>query len=408
MDGLSAATAGGPDRFALPPQLERGPDRFALPPELERGPDRFALPPELETPALVVDLDRLEANLARMAARARTAGVALRPHAKTHKCPPIGHRQLAAGAVGLTVATLGEAELFAAAGCPDLFIAYPLWAGGGRAARLRRLHERVRLRVGIDGPEAAELLAAATRGAAGPLPVLVEVDCGGRRTGVPVGAVAELAATCRRLGLEVRGAFTHPGHAYTGPDRVQAAAADERAALAGAGAALAGLVDGAPELSGGSSPTALAGYGPGGRAGPAATEIRPGTYVFGDRQQMRLAGLPAGQVALVVAARVVSTPRPGEAVLDAGSKALSTDRPAWLSGHGWLPDAPEAQLAAITEEHAVVTGLARPVQVGDLLPVIPNHVCTAVNLGREVFVVAGGELVDTWPVHGGVRRPPAA
>jgi D-serine deaminase-like pyridoxal phosphate-dependent protein len=335
-----------------------------------------------------------------MAARARTAGVALRPHAKTHKCPEIGRRQLAAGAAGLTVATLSEAELFAAAGCDNLFIAYPVWAGGGRAARLRKLHEQLRLRVGVDSPEAAELLAAAVRGAPEPLRVLVEVDCGARRSGVPAGAVAGLAATCRRLGLDVRGAFTHPGHAYASPGGVVAAAADEQAALAAAGAALAGLVDGPPELSGGSTPTALSGLaGLAGLAGP-ATEVRPGTYVFGDRQQLRLAGFPARQVALVVAARVVSTPRAGEAVLDAGSKALSTDRPAWLPGYGWLPAVPPAKVVAITEEHAVVSGLSGvALRVGDLVGVVPNHVCTAVNLGRELVIVDGGTVVDSWPVH---------
>jgi D-serine deaminase-like pyridoxal phosphate-dependent protein len=352
------------------------------------------LPADLDTPAVVVDADRMETNLARMAALTAAAGVELLPHAKTHKCVPIARRQLAHGARGLTVATLAEAELFADCGCERLFIAYPLWAGGGRAARLRKLHERLDLRVGVDSRAGAEQLAAAVRGTDHPLEVLVEIDCGGRRSGVRPGQVAGLAADILDLGLAVRGAFSHPGHAYAAPDAVSGAAADERAALAAVAAELVPLIGAGPVLSGGSTPTAL--------DGPAAplTEVRPGTYVFGDRQQMTLSGIGVEEVALVVAARVVSAPRPGEVVLDAGSKALSSDRPPWLTGHGRVLAAPEATIASLSEEHAVVRGLraGSGLAVGDLVGVIPNHVCPAVNLAREITVVSGGDVVDRWPV----------
>lgn len=354
--------------------------------------------PDMETPALVVDVDRLEANLARMARCAGAAGIELMPHAKTHKCVPIARRQLAHGAYGLTVATLDEAELFADGGCDRLFIAYPVWAGTAgstRARRVRELHERVRLRVGVDSLAGAERLAAATRGADRALPVLIEIDCGGRRTGVAPSAVADLAVGCLRLGLDVIGAFSFPGHVYATPDGVAAAARDERDALRSAGAALGRVLGRGPVLSGGSTPTAS-----GGLAAP-LTEARPGTYVFGDRQQMRLSELPADQVALVVASRVVSAPRRGEVVLDAGSKALAGDRPDRLDGHGRLPEAPEATVAALTEQHAVVRGLRHPMSVGDLVRVVPNHVCTAVNLGRELHVVSDGRIVDRWPVGRG-------
>ncbi|WP_329263030.1 alanine racemase [Actinoallomurus sp. NBC_01490] len=354
--------------------------------------------PELDTPALVVDVDRLETNLARMAGRAEAAGIDLTPHAKTHKCVPLARRQLAHGARGLTVATLDEAELFADGGCDRLFIAYPCWAGGDRAARLRALHERVELRVGVDSVAGADQLAAAIRGADHSLTVLIEVDCGGRRSGVTPDQIRDLVTHCLRIGLDVAGAFCHPGHAYTSPGQVPGAAADERAALTTAGAVLTWLLDRPPVLSGGSTPTALDGL-----AHP-LTEVRPGTYVFGDRQQMHLAAVPEDEIALVVATRVVSVPRAGEAVLDAGSKALSSDRPAWLTGHGWIAEAPEATVAALTEEHAVVRGLRRPPAVGDLVRVVPNHVCTAVNLGREITVVSDGKIVDMWPVGPGARR----
>jgi D-serine deaminase-like pyridoxal phosphate-dependent protein len=344
---------------------------------------------DLETPAVVVDLRRLERNLARMAAAADVAGVALRPHAKTHKCPQIARRQLSAGAVGLTVATLAEAEVFAADGCPGVFIAYPLWAGSGdRGARLAALRDRTDLRVGVDGATAAARLADAAPG----LQVLVEVDSGQHRSGVPVWQVAALAATCENLGLDVIGAFTHPGHAYASPRDVPRAAADERAALTAAGAALAKIIDTAPVLSGGSSPTTAAGL-----EAP-LTEVRPGTYAFGDRQQLHLSHLTETDIALVVAARVVSAQRPGEVVLDAGSKALSTDRPSWLPGHGLILEAPEATVAILSEEHAVVRGLTTTLSVGDLVRVVPNHVCTVVNLASKLVVVYDGTVVDRWPV----------
>ena len=339
-----------------------------------------------------MDTTRLERNLERMRAVAAAAGAALRPHAKTHKCLEVGRRQLAHGAVGLTVATLAEAEAFAADGCPSVFIAYPLWAGPGtRAARLAALRERTELRVGVDSAAAAAALAAAVPGAR----VLIEIDSGQHRSGIPVSQVTALATECRALGLDVIGAFTHPGHAYGKPDAatVAAAAADERAALAAAGAALEGLTDEAPVLSGGSTPTAEAGV-----AAP-LTEVRPGTYVFGDRQQMLLAGLAEEDVALVVAARVVSAPRPGEAVLDCGSKALSSDRPGWLKGHGLILEAPEATIVMLSEEHAVVHGVTSPLRVGDLVRVIPNHVCPVVNLTSELLTADGGTLTGRWQVR---------
>ena len=340
---------------------------------------------------MVVDTTRLEQNLDRMQKVAATAGAVLRPHAKTHKCLEVGRRQLAHGAVGLTVATLAEAEAFASDGCPSVFIAYPLWAGSAsRPARLAALRERTELRVGVDSVDAAGALAAAVPG----VRVLVEVDSGQHRSGVPVSQVSALATECRKLGLDVIGAFTHPGHAYGKPDpaTVAAAAADERSALAAAGAALEALTGTAPVLSGGSTPTAEAGV-----AAP-LTEVRPGTYVFGDRQQMVLAGLAADDIALVVAARVVSAPRPGEAVLDCGSKALSSDRPGWLPGHGHILEAPEATIAMLSEEHAVVRGLSAPLRIGDLVRVIPNHVCPVVNLASELLTADGDELTGRWLV----------
>ena len=349
------------------------------------------MPWDIETPAVVVDTTRLERNLRRMQAAAQAGGAALRPHAKTHKCLEIGRRQLAHGAAGLTVATLAEAEAFAADGCPSVFIAYPLWAGSGnRPARLAALRERTELRVGVDSGAAAAALAAAAPG----LRVLIEIDSGQHRSGIPVAEAAGLAAECRALGLDVIGAFTHPGHSYAKPQGadIAAALAGERAALAAAGAALAGLTDQAPVLSGGSTPTAET------EVAAPLTEVRPGTYVFGDRQQMALTGLPEDNVALVVAARVVSATRAGAAVLDCGSKTLSSDRAGWLDGHGLIREAPEATIVSLSEEHAVVRGLTTPLRVGDPVTVIPNHVCPVANLASELLTADGDTLTGRWPV----------
>jgi D-serine deaminase-like pyridoxal phosphate-dependent protein len=373
------------------------------------------IPDDIETPCAVVDADRLDRNIDAMAAAASAAGVALRPHAKTHKCAEIAALQLARGAAGLTVATLTEAEAMADAGCRSIFIAYPLWAGSrDRAERLRALSSRADLRVGVDSAAGARALAAAAPG----IGVLIEVDSGQHRSGVPAAEVAALAATCLALGLDLAGAFTHPGHAYGSAATVQnartpdearealragaaAAAADERAALSAARDALAsarGAHDGRPAqgtltLSGGSSPTAAAGL-----SAP-LTEVRPGTYVFGDRQQSFLSGITAEDVALVVAARVVSVPRPGEAVLDAGSKALSSDRAAWLTGHGLILEAPEATIASLSEEHAVVRGISgSALSVGDMVRIVPNHACSVVNLFSSLTVVRAGKLAGRWPV----------
>jgi D-serine deaminase-like pyridoxal phosphate-dependent protein len=208
----------------------------------------------------------------------------------------------------------------------------------------------------------------------------------------------------------VLGAFTHPGHSYGTATTVRgaatpaevtaalragaaAAAADERAALAEAGAALADVLGGSAELSGDSTPTVSDGL-----AAP-LTEARPGTYVFGDRQQGYLSGLRPQDVALVVAVRVVSVPRAGQAVLDAGSKALTSDRAEWLTGHGLILEAPEATIAWLSEEHAVVRGITESrLSVGDLVRVVPNHVCPVVNLTSRIVVVRDGAVTDSWPV----------
>jgi D-serine deaminase-like pyridoxal phosphate-dependent protein len=344
---------------------------------------------QVETPALLVDLDRLTANIGRMADRVRSRGLALRPHAKTHKCLEIAWMQVEAGAAGLTVATLSEAEVFADAGFDDLFVAYPVYPVGSKAARLSALLERVSLAVGVDNASGAAALARAAEGR--PLRVVVEVDSGQHRTGVAPDAVVPLAERCRALGLGVAGVFTHGGHSYRDPAAPAGAAADEGAALAEAAAALTVAGFEVAVVSAGSTPTT------GGVRPAALTEERPGSYVFYDRQQLALGACSAADLALSVAATVVSTGH-GRFVVDAGSKALASDRPAWLRGHGWVPELGEAYVTELSEHHGVVEGASRMPAVGDVVRVVPNHVCTAVNLFDEYVVARGDAVVDRWAI----------
>ena len=353
-----------------------------------------SLPAGLDTPCLVVDLDRLTLNIARLQVELGRRGIALRPHAKTHKSVRIARLQIEAGAGGLTVGTLGEAEVFAAAGITDLFLAYPIWARGPKAERLRALHGAAPgLRVGVDSADGAERLASAMRGAGHPLHVLVEIDPGNGRTGVVGSAAAvEVARAARRAGLAVDGVFSHGGHAYR-PGAAAAAGADEVRTLTEAASALEADGSEVAVVSAGSTPTSLT------AATGRVNEIRAGTYVLGDRQQVVLGAIPPEGCALAVATTVVST-FPDRVVLDAGAKSLTKDRPDWLEGFGAIAGYPELVIERLSDYHGVVavpTGAARPA-LGEVVAVIPNHVCPVVDLFDRFTVLAADGSIEEWPV----------
>jgi D-serine deaminase-like pyridoxal phosphate-dependent protein len=353
-----------------------------------------ALPTDLPTPAAVVDLGVVSANVTSMQATMDRAGVALRPHAKTHKCVEVARLQLEAGARGLTVGTLGEAEVFADAGIDDLFVAYPVYADGSRARRLRELHERVRLTVGADSEAGIAALARTTEGAATPLDVRIEIDSGGHRTGVTPGDVVPLArATTRQAALRLSGVFTHGGHGYRGQEARATAAHDEVESLTRARDELHRAGFEVDLLSAGSTPTAeLSARAP-------VSEQRPGTYVFNDAQQVVLGAVPPTAVAFFVVATVVSTAVPGQVIVDAGAKAVSRDAHPILPGFGWLADR-GLPLRTMNDYHGFVDvpdGSPQP-EVGDRVVIVPNHVCPTVNLYDELIVVDDGAIADTWPV----------
>ena len=348
----------------------------------------------LDTPAVVVDLDRMDERIESMARLMRERGIALRPHAKTHKSIAVARRQVDAGAVGLTVATIGEAEVFAGAGFTDLFIAYPVVASRPKAGRLRELASRCTLSVGADSTAGLEALAVVMRGASASLRVLIEVDSGGARTGVRPDEAGSLARRATDLGMEVRGAFTHEGHGYKGTDLRAAAGEDAADGLAVAAASLRAEGIEPTVLSAGSTPTAaLSAHG-------VVTEERPGTYVFGDRLQAALAGEPPEDAALMVATTVVSVGAGGGFVIDAGAKILAQDVAPFIAGHGAVVGYPDAVIQRLNDHHGVVdlpAGAARP-GVGTVVWVVPNHVCPVINLVDTFVVARDGHAVDTWAV----------
>jgi D-serine deaminase-like pyridoxal phosphate-dependent protein len=354
------------------------------------------LPEGLDTPALVIDLDIVERNARRMADAVAARGIALRPHVKTHKSVALARLQMEHGATGITVGTLGEAEVMADGGLPDIFLAYTVWAAGPKQARLRALAERPGLRfaVGADSVAGLEQLARAMSGSSARLRVVIEVDPHYGRTGVEPGAVAEIGRAVERRGFELLGLFSHGGHAYAGGDAIAAAARDELEALTTGAAALRTAGIEPQVLSAGSSPTAL------GVLSAPVTDVRPGTYLIGDRMQVALGASPADGVAIAVAATVVSTAVDGQVVINAGAKSLTKDLPPYLAGYGWLPDYPHGVIERVTDYHGQVrfpSGAPQPA-LGEIVAVIPNHACPTIDLCDSFAATRSGSLVGRWTV----------
>jgi D-serine deaminase-like pyridoxal phosphate-dependent protein len=359
----------------------------------------FAVPSSVETPSLCVDEGRMQRNIEGMIERLTAKGVTCRPHVKSHKNIEIGRRQLAAGAKGLTVATIGEAEVFVGAGVTDIFIAYPLWVSDEKARRLRALHESAHVAVGLSSVAAAENLSRAL-GSPSTLNVLIEVDSGEQRTGVlTAGEALEVARACDRLGLNLKGVFAHAGHSYAGASAVAGAAHDEASSLITTAEALRQAGHHVETVSAGSTPTALL------SAVEGVTEERPGTFVFGDRQQVVLGAHRADGVALFVATTVVQVTG-DRFVIDAAAKVLTKDLPPTVEGYGALVDYPDARVERVYDHHGVVDARGGPIpRVGDRLALIPNHVCPVTNLARELIVLDDhGDEVDRWKVNAGLRN----
>ena len=353
---------------------------------------------DLSTPALVIDLDVLERNLDRMALYCREHGIGLRPHVKTHKTLEVARMQLARGALGLTVAKVGEAEAIAGIDSASILVAYPIF-GREKLLRLAELARSRSLLISLDSETtAAEVSrAAAERGAT--IGVLVEFDAGLRRCGLEPGpACVDLARKVEKLpGLEFRGLMTYPGNVRGSEEQrvaeiEQVAKRLERALDAFRVARIP-----VPIVSGGSSPSARFSH-----RLPGLTEIRPGSYVYNDLNSFYEGVCDLADCAARVVTTVVSTAVPGRAMLDAGSKTLSSDSlgSGPKTGYGRIVEAPDAPIVKLNEEHGHVdtSQSAHAFRVGEVLTVIPNHVCTCVNMHDEVFAMRDEQVVGSWRV----------
>ena len=352
---------------------------------------------DLETPALLVDLDIMERNLTRAAEYASAHGLVLRPHVKTHKSPRVAARQLALGAIGLTCATPFEAGVMSTA-ASDILVAYPP-VGAPRATRLAALPAHVNLLVALDSMAAIHAMSRAAVAGQRTVGVYVELDLGMRRVGVP--EVEEAIALARAVrdtpSLDFAGIAFYPGH-------VREAVDDQDAKLAALGDSLEAALrqferEGlSPRVvSGGSTPTLWRTHEIRG-----VTEMRPGTYVYNDRTTAEIGACAWDDCALTVLATVISTAVPGQAVIDAGTKALGREpvRGAEGEGFGQLLEHPEVIVERMSEEHGVLDISRsdwRP-HVGETVRVIPNHVCIVVHLSDIVYGMRGGVLETSWPV----------
>lgn len=329
---------------------------------------------DLDTPRVLIDIDRVGANLRRAQDHANANGYALRPHIKTHKLPMFALRQVELGAVGITVQKLGEAEVMADAGLTDIFLPYNI-IGAQKLARLKALNGRVTLSVTADSPDTVAGYAASFD-ATQPLTVLVECDTGAGRCGVqtPAQALALARQIAGSPGLRFGGLMTYPP--LHGIEQSNAWLNEAVALLAQAGLE-------AERVTSGNSPDM---WGPG--MAP-VTERRPGTYIYYDRSLVAHGVATLEDCALTVLATVVSRPTATRVVIDAGSKSLTSDL-LGMNGHG-LVMGTDHVVKALSEEHGVIE-MAAPSdwpRVGDRLRIIPNHACVVSNLFDTVTLISG-------------------
>lgn len=343
-----------------------------------------------DTPAVVVLGDVMRENIRSMQAFADAHGVALRPHVKTHKSVDIALMQLRAGAAGITVSSISQAEVFAAAGIRDIFIAFPVVMSDAKAARVRRLLKRSELKIGVESREAVDAMADRGFGGSG-IELVIEIDCGAKRSGIRPDAAGDLARYAEGRGLSVAGVYTYPGHGWA-HGAAEGAARDQGEALivAANGLRAAGIE---PRIvSAGSTPTAKF------SATPEVTEIRPGEYVFYSMDHLNHEVCGPEEIALFVAATVVSDQQGDPQIIDAGTMAIGREvnergSLGWIAGDAGL-------VSRVNEYHGFLTlGERAPHPVGAVLPLIPNHSCSAVQNFSELIVInAGAGTVERLPV----------
>ncbi|MDP3058400.1 MAG: alanine racemase [bacterium] len=347
-----------------------------------------------DTPRVIVNKLKMNSNILLMQCAADNKNIMLRPHIKAHKCPDIMKKQLAAGACGITVAKIGEAEIMVQAGCDNIFIANQI-VSLEKMAKLIQLRKKARLILAVDNLENAQLLGEVV-GAETPLEVRIEIDTGLKRCGISPEQVVPFATELIKIpGLLFEGLFTHAGHAYgASPAKMAEVGRNEAQIMVECAGALRNRGIRCNSVSTGSTPTAMYNLDV-----PGVTEIRPGNYVFYDAMQVALGTVPFSRCALSVIATVISNPVPGRVIIDAGSKVFALDKGAHglstMDGYGYIVGWPNMVLARLSEEHGIIEASDKKTpQIGAEVEIIPNHACVVVNL-TDVLWVDG----EAWPVE---------
>lgn len=349
----------------------------------------------METPYLRIDHEKMAANIRRMASIAEKNGVKLRPHVKTHKIPQIATMQMAQGATGITVAKVSEAEVMREHGLTDIFIAYPMVVPS-KIERVLALARDIQVVVGVDSVVGARMLSAKAIAYNQTLNVRMEVDTGLRRTGVARHDAVSLAQEiCRLDGLQLTGVYTYRGALLNGAPTLdtQAAGLEEGKLMVDLVQRLQSEGIEVKDVSVGSTPTAASVAEVEG-----VTEIRPGTYVFGDRMQVAFGAMDWSACAAVIVTTVVSRPTPDLIVVDGGSKTFATDvqpatAPLYLQGFGTVLSHPAAVFGRMTEEHGMIRiPPETQIEIGDELRILPNHICSTVNLHNVAYMERNGGM----------------
>lgn len=353
---------------------------------------------EIDTPAVLIDLDIMERNLERAVSYCRAYDLRLRPHTKTHKIPALGKLQLTKGAVGLTVAKVGEAEVMLETGTPDLLVAYPI-VGQRKLERLVEVAKRTKVTVALDSAVTARHLSDAARAGGVNFGILAEMDVGFHRVGVPPSEVVPLVRSITRLPrLTFEGIAFYPGFLKEMDEEAIRSLQELDEVLKETIRLL--RVEGfeCPIISGGSTPTLYHSH-----LLHSMNEIRPGTYIFNDRNTVACGACQWEDCAASVLVTVVSTAVKGQVIIDGGSKTFSSDRlVTGDAGFGRVLDAPDAVFTKMNEEHGFidVRRVEREFAVGDRIRVIPNHICVVMNLHDRVYGICGERVEEIWAVEG--------
>ena len=358
---------------------------------------------QIDTPALLIDRTIMLSNIKATVAKARAAGVKLRPHTKTHRMPQLAQLCLTMGASGITVAKVGEAEVMAENGLKDIFIANEV-IGESKYQRIKALHEKLQIAVGIDNIEQAEQIEKVFAACQKPLQVLMEIEVGEVRTGVS--SDEEIVALGRQLltksKLKLVGVFSHEGHCYKAKSQEDC---QQRAKIAHnktihAGKLLKAMGHPITTISVGSTPSLLLAD-----IAPGITEIRPGTFILMDVGQGSAIG-DFSKCAATVLASVISRPTPERVVVDAGAKSLTsqnrTEGICTTYGYGLIKNSANVRLKGVFDEHGVIENaeFRKQIQVGDKVEIIPNHICPTCNLYDKAYLVDKGKVLQEIPILG--------